>query len=466
MATRGILAYGAYVPYRRLDRMSITSVTGTDAGSGHRSVASFDEDTTTMGVEAARTALTGGAPSPAALWFSTVHPAYLDKTNATTIHAALRLDSDVPALDFGGAARSAVGALRTALDSERRTLVVAADLRIGLSGGPEESEGGDGAAAVLTGSSEDGPLLAHYLGGASVTAEFTDRWRSPGEAHSRVWEDRFGERAYAPLVERAWAEALHATGLQVDVVDRAVVTGLHRRATTRSSGALGVAIAEDLASEVGNTGAAHPALLLTHLLDRSDAESVVAVVSLTDGCDVMLFRTTGALAAGRPIRSVTSQVESRSDVPYGRYLSWRGLLDTQPPNRPGPSRTSSAAALRRADWKLGFVGSRDVTTGITHLPPSRVGISGGTVDDMEEAPMADATGTVITVTVDHLAYSPSPPVVFAVVDFDDGGRMPVELTDVDPDAVGIGDRVEMTFRRLNTVDGIHNYFWKARPIRG
>ena len=26
-------------------------------------------------------------------------------------------------------------------------------------------------------------------------------------------------------------------------------------------------------------------------------------------------------------------------------------------------------------------------------------------------------------------------------------------------------RVEMTFRRLFTADGIHNYFWKARPVR-
>ena len=25
--------------------------------------------------------------------------------------------------------------------------------------------------------------------------------------------------------------------------------------------------------------------------------------------------------------------------------------------------------------------------------------------------------------------------------------------------------VEMTFRRLNTSDGIANYFWKARPVR-
>jgi uncharacterized OB-fold protein len=50
-----------------------------------------------------------------------------------------------------------------------------------------------------------------------------------------------------------------------------------------------------------------------------------------------------------------------------------------------------------------------------------------------------------------------------VVDFDDGGRLPIELTDTDADEVKIGGRVEMTFRRLFTADGIHNYFWKLRP---
>jgi hydroxymethylglutaryl-CoA synthase len=83
----------------------------------------------------------------------------------------------------------------------------------------------------------------------------------------------------------------------------------------------------------------------------------------------------------------------------------------------------------------------------------------------EPLPMSDATGTVVTFTVDRLAWSPSPPIVFAVVDFDGGGRLPVELTDVDAGDVAIGDRVEMTFRRLSTADGIHNYFWKARPVR-
>jgi uncharacterized OB-fold protein len=48
------------------------------------------------------------------------------------------------------------------------------------------------------------------------------------------------------------------------------------------------------------------------------------------------------------------------------------------------------------------------------------------------------------------------------VDFDDGRRHSIELTDADPDEIAIGQRVEMTFRRLFTAGGIHNYFWKAR----
>ncbi len=78
--------------------------------------------------------------------------------------------------------------------------------------------------------------------------------------------------------------------------------------------------------------------------------------------------------------------------------------------------------------------------------------------------MADIGGAVATMTVDHLAYSLSPPVVGAVVDFDGGGRYRCEMTDVDPDAIEIGSRVEMVFRRLYTAQGVHNYFWKARPV--
>jgi len=110
------------------------------------------------------------------------------------------------------------------------------------------------------------------------------------------------------------------------------------------------------------------------------------------------------------------------------------------------------------------VGSEDRTTHAVHLPPARISMKGGAVDDMEPIELADTEATIATYTIDHLAYSPSPPIVFAILDFDGGGRFPVELTDVDPDTVDIGDKVTMTFRKLFTADGIHDYFWKAKPV--
>ena len=80
--------------------------------------------------------------------------------------------------------------------------------------------------------------------------------------------------------------------------------------------------------------------------------------------------------------------------------------------------------------------------------------------------MADVPASIATFTVDRLAFSPSPPMVVAVLDFEGGGRFQSEMTDVDPGAVKIGDRVSMTFRRLITAGGVHNYFWKAKPFRG
>ena len=84
---------------------------------------------------------------------------------------------------------------------------------------------------------------------------------------------------------------------------------------------------------------------------------------------------------------------------------------------------------------------------------------------METVQLSETAGTIATFAVDHLAWHPNPPAVYALVDFDGGGRIQCELTEVDAHQVGIGDRVEMTFRRLFMADGIANYFWKARPLR-
>ncbi len=468
------MSAAAYVPYHRLRRSAVAELFAAGGGKGTRSVAGHDEDTTTMGVEAARLALRSrpGA-TPDAVWFATATPAYLDKTNAATVHAALRLPVDVPAFDFGGALRSGTGALQAALSGGGTVLVVAADQRDGLPTSADESSGGDGAAAVVVGDGSDAaPVLAEHLGGATATDEFVDRWRAPGQSRSRTWEERFGETRYVALGRDAWDRALKDVGLTAGDVDRVAVSGMHPRAVKAVAGKLGLAdgaLVDDLSGTVGQTGTAHPLLLLAAMLEDAandgGAGKVVALVHLADGADVQLFRTTDAIADWRPATPVTAQVAAGAEVGYGKFLSWRGMTTVEPPRRPEPSRVSSTAAWRNEDWKFGFVGSRDRSSGAIHLPPSRVSMVGGAVDEMEPAPMADAVGTIVTFTIDHMAYSPSPPTVFAVVDFDGGGRFPLELTDVDADELAIGDRVTMTFRRLFTADGIHDYFWKAVPLR-
>jgi hydroxymethylglutaryl-CoA synthase len=467
----GVIAYGTYLPYHRLDRRRITNVLGSGGGKGTRAVASYDEDTTSMAVEAARLAL---ATLPdrrivEQLFFATAAAAYADKTNATAIHAALSLPAETLAVDMAGAVRSGVGALVVAGQSPVPSLAVLSDIRTGLPGGADERDGGDAAAAFVFGGRTDQPVLAELVATASATEEFLERWRTPGAAASRLWEDRFGEEAYAPLVESALADVLKQASLTADQVDHLVVAGLHARAlkrAIRSSGVRAEAVADGLVARVGNTGTAQAGVVLADVLDRAGADEYVLVLVLADGVTALLLRTTAALAGHRPSRSTRVQIEAgNSGLDYATFLFWRGFLDREPPRRPDPEAPAAPPALRRAGWKFGFVASRCTQCGTRSLPPDRVCQHCHAVDQMAPEPLADVPGTVATYTIDHLAYTPNPPVLVVVVDFDGGGRLRCQLTDAAPDEVTIGMRIEMTFRRLVTAGGVHNYFWKARPVR-
>jgi 3-hydroxy-3-methylglutaryl CoA synthase len=504
----GIVAYGAHVPYHRLKRSEIAAVLGEGGGKGTRAVASYDEDATSMGVEAARAALrgAGGAAVPERILLATANPPYLDKTNAAVIHAALDLPASALALDFGGAVRSGVGALLAAADARVPTLAVLSDVRTGLPGGSDERDGADAAAAFLfggdaaasglasarpaaveapigpearpaaLGSANPGgngigaPVLAELIAAAATTDEFLERWRTPGAPASRVWEERFSEHVYGPLVDAAFADALKQAGLSPGDVDHLAVAGLAARAVKRFAAGSGVraeALADDLTSVIGNAGTAQPGVLLADALDWAEADRTIALVVLADGATVLLFRTTAALAERRSKPTVAEQVAAGNDgLRYATFLNWRGILPKEPPRRPDPDAPAAPPSHRTERYKYAFVGSRCEQCGAVHLPPVRVCVKCGSVDRMTDVPMADAIGTVATFTVDRLAFTPSPPMVAAVIDFAEGGRFRCQLTDVDHTALAIGDRVEMTFRRMLTANGVHNYFWKARPVRG
>ncbi len=455
---KGILAYGAYLPHRRL-RLDATPA----GGRGSRCVASYDEDSTTLAVEAARRALAGATPVPTTVVLATSTPAYADKSNACAVHAALGLPSSTLAFDATGL-RSGSAALLAALRGPGPTLVVGSDVRTGRPGSDEELGGGDAAVAVLVG--EVPEPLARHLGSASATTELLDRWRLPGELTARVWEERFAETVYSELAEEALIAALKDAALTLDEVDAIAVAGSHARAVRAVAKQVGRPAAPDVTGVTGRPGAAHAGVLLASWLDVAEPGQRLVLLSLADGVDVVVLEATQALVGPRPSPSVQDQLASGADdLDYLEFLSWRGFLDRQPPRRPDPARPAAPPAYRAREWKFGLTGSQDRSSATVHLPPQRVSVVGGAVDDMVPVRVADTRGRLATYTVDNLAYSPSPPVIVAVVDVDGGGRFVGELTDARPDEVAVGLRVEMTFRRLYTAQGVHNYFWKARPVR-
>jgi hydroxymethylglutaryl-CoA synthase len=469
--SNGLLAYGAYVPRHRLQRAELAAALGTPAGKGARAVASFDEDTTSMGVEAARRAL-GRGGCPDSIYFATTAPAYVDKTNATAIHAALDLGHRGFAVDLAGAARSAVGALRAAATTGG--LAVLADIRTGRPGSADERDGGDAAAAFLFG---DGSFyasegwrgtapptepIAVLVAQAAATAEFLDRWRLPGSTASNGWEERFGLESYLPLIKDAAGRALARA--ELEQADRVVISSPHSRAAAAARKAFPPRI-ETTALGVGYAGAADLGIKLAAALDEAGPDETLLLIHAADGCDAIVLRTTSALPAGRAAAPVAEQLSAGRDVRYATFLAWRGVIDRETPRRPEPDRPAGPPSARSEAWKFGFVGSRCTSCRRVHVPPTRVCSGCRAVDQMERIPLAGQPGTVATYTVDKLAYSPSPPMIDVVVDFDGGGRYTLELTDADADEVEIGTRVEMTFRRLYTTGEVHNYFWKARPAQ-
>ena len=239
--TAGIVAWGTYLPYWRLRRAAIAQVLGAGPGRGTRAVASYDEDTTTLGVEAGRRALAGAAaPAPQDLLFSTPGPRLPGQDQR---HHACTPPSAWPAAaaayDFCGSSRSALGALALAPPGRRPRSPrwpSLSDLRSGLAGGAEERDRRRRRGGLLC-------AARGRRGRADRPGRFERRVPRPlararGD-DSHVWEERFGEEMYVPLAREAFADALKDAGITESDIDHAVVVGLHVRAVKAVRGRLG-----------------------------------------------------------------------------------------------------------------------------------------------------------------------------------------------------------------------------------
>ncbi|MEO9321970.1 hypothetical protein ABFT23_00665 [Nocardioides sp. C4-1] len=451
----GIESYAAYLPSVRLDRAAVTGALGSGRGRGERPVASYDEDTTTLAVAAARRALSGRGTTPDTLWFATTRPAYLEKSNAATVAVASGLPAETAAYDVGGALRGGAGALRAGLAAGAEgAVVVGSDVRFGLPGSPDESGGVDGAAAFVLGPDP----VAELVGTASVTSEFLDRWREPGATRTRTWEDRFGVEEYVPLVQRVVDDLLGRCELKREQLDHVVVSLPHPRALAAVTKTFETGQVAAGAAVGGHAGAADLGLRLVAALDAATPGQLVLAVSAADGADAFVFRVTERHAPTPTPPSPTQQVS------YADFLTWRGLLPREPARRPDVKPPVPPASRRSAAWKFAFVAGRCTECGYRNLPPRRVCLRCSAQDAFEPVSMVEVPARVATFTDDWLSESVQLPAKVVAVDFDGGGRFEFEMTDAVGREVAIGDLVSPTFRVASiAANGVRNYVWKVRP---
>jgi hydroxymethylglutaryl-CoA synthase len=464
---KGIISYGAYIPYNRLQRKKIGEFFGKPTFGGEKAVVGYDEDSVSMGVEAALDCLQGvNTQNVDAIYFATTSAPYKEKGSVPTIATALNLNESVRGIEATSSLRSGTSAILAANEKEQ-TLIISSDCRTGAPTGQNEQWFGDGAASILVGSGAD--VIANIIDGGSVQGEILSHWRSQSDLFTQNWDERFGSSVFIKQVKNAIAPFLEKNDCTADSITKVIISGLSTRSHLEAARLLGFQsnqVQNPLFDMVGSTGTAHAPMMLVSALEDAKPGDRLLVAAFAEGIDFMLFEVTEAISELGKRKGVQGYLNVKNDqISYSDYLKWRNLIKTEAPRRPETDRPSAPALYRNYHQNLGFTGSKCRNCGTPQFPKQRVCVQCQAKDEMDDYRFVGQSAKVTTFTLDYLAASPAPPMIVAVVDFEEGGRIICEVTDCNMKEIEIGMNVEMTFRRLYEAGGISNYFWKARPIR-
>src|SRR5262249_7524524 len=153
-----------------------------------------------------------------------------------------------------------------------------------------------------------------------------DHFRAAGAAHDYVWEERWiRDEGYMKIGSRAVKAALanaKLTGAEVDkFVFPSPLNGV-AEAVAKASGIAPEAMADSLAQDGGSAGCAHGLLMLANVLDQAAPGQVIVVAGFGQGAEVVVLRTTKAVAQARPAQTVAdAQARGVSVTAYAQMAS-------------------------------------------------------------------------------------------------------------------------------------------------
>lgn len=472
----GICSYGAYVPLYRLTRAEMGKLLN-QRGAGERSVAGADEDALTMAVDAILDCTKGtDRESIGGLINASCSSPFAEKQLAAVAASALDFGDNTFTTDVAASLRGGTSALMMAADaikagSAKKVLVSASECRLGSPLSPQESSMGDGAAALLM---EDANVIATLEGTYTQTSDFTDLWRPASDIFVHSWSDRFSlAEGYQPMMQKAISAAMKKFGLEPGGISKLV----HNAPDARSHGAVATSLKFDaktqvqdsLFNQMGNTGAAFPLMMLVAALEQAKAGDTLLVAGYGDGVDVLLFKVTDEIEKVRDRHGVLGYLASKKELPsYLKYLRLRHLFHVEP-TRITPIVPGLAQLWRERNSMFKLHASKCNQCGWIEFPIRRICPKCYSKDDYQQVRLLDQKVTVYSFSADTIPTIPEvtdPPLGRAIIDFEGGARMELEMTDFgNIEDMKVGQPMEMTFRKLERQGDVSAYAWKVKPVR-
>lgn len=461
-----VCAVGGYLPLLRAARKAHARELAWSGlampRAGFRTVAGWDEDTLTMAVEATRGLV---VTAPSAIRFASTSAYFTDRLQAGIVLDALALPRTIRTADLANSRRAGTTALLDALLGGGDDLVVAAEQRPAQPGSAAYLAYGDGAAAARAGGRGGAQLIGH----ASLSHDFVDRYASRDHPAPYVYEERFIRdvavpEIMVPVVQQACSNAGIAPNRLVHVAAAEPVAGCWKAL----AGKLRVTApnhCDRVAEMAGDLGAAHPLYGFGLALAAAAIGDHVLLLGFGNGADALVFKKVGEVEGAAAMVRQLGEGIALDNVT--RLLSLTGTLDLDWGMRAEFEQKAQASVLERVGRQMiGFIGGRD-STGNVQFPKSAYPVNpalDGT-ESMEDVRLADLEARVVSITADRLNFTPDPPFDFGLVQFDNGARVLMEMTDRPAAGFAVGDRLRMRLRikSLNPRLGFRTWFWKAAP---
>ncbi len=479
----GITAYGAYIPRARLSKKAIADANSWfDAGlnslaKGERAICNWDEDTVTMAVEAGKACLSslyeGQSERQLSAFYmaSTSYP-FIDRQNSVLAAEAMNLDGRLQSMDVGGSQRAASSALISLLErnGDGNSLLVASEHRRTKAGSRFEMLWGDGAAAVTVGSEN---VIAEFLGSQTLSVDFVDHYRGEQASFDYDWEERWiRDEGFLKIVPSTVESLLETASLSAADVDYFILPTDQARTPGILAKNLGInadAVVDNQISEVGVAGAAQSVLLLAKALEKAKPGNIILLIGFGQGCDVLLFRATDAIGKFSSARGVNAAIATRREESnYNKFLSFNNLVERDIGKRgEADKQTYLSGYNRRKNLLTNFIGGKCRECGTVQIPRDKYCVNPecNVLDSQDDYGFSDKSGKVATWTADRLTFDWNPPAYFGMVEFEGGGKLMMDFTEVEEGKIESGTEVTVHFRikQFDTQRGFRKYFWKAIP---